>query len=91
MAEWLRSSPLNQQVDIEDLGSYHGADKLETQASNCQKNQYQLQLGIKCGPSIHFDHPEESDEVDPTMARKLNVCNFNFNNESFRHIREIAL
>ena len=86
MAEWLRSPPLNQQIDIEDLGSYYGADKLETQASNCRKNQYQLQLGIKCGPKMHIDHLEKGDEVDPTMARKVIVCNFNFNSESFRSL-----
>jgi hypothetical protein len=30
VAEWLRSPPLDQHVDIEDLGSNHGADKLES-------------------------------------------------------------
>ena len=70
MAEWLRLSPLNQQVDIEDLGSYHGQTS-STQASNCRSNEYQLQLWIKCGPKIHFDHLEEGDVVDPTIARTI--------------------
>src|SRR5208282_4623130 len=31
----------------------------------------------KSGPKIHFDHLEGVDEVDPTMARKINMCNCN--------------
>ena len=53
MAEWLRLPPLEQQVDIEDLGSYHG--------------------GRQARLRLHFDHLEEGDEVDSTMARK-NKC-----------------
>ena len=84
MAEWLGSSPLDQQVDIDDLGSYHGHTS-STQDSNCRSNEYQLQLWIKSGPKIHFDHLEEGDEVDPTMTcknKKISVCYFNFNSES---------
>ena len=40
---------------------------------------WQVPLGLKSGPKIHFDHLEGVDEVDPTMARKINMCNFNFN------------
>ena len=40
-------------------------------------NEYQLRQGLKSGPKIHFDHLEGVDEVDPTMARKINMCNFN--------------
>ena len=37
------------------------------------------------GPKIHFDHLEGGDEVDPTMARKIYVCNFNFNFDDIVH------
>ena len=30
VAEWLRLPPLDQQVEIEDLGSHHGVDKLNS-------------------------------------------------------------
>ena len=72
MVEWLRSPPLDQQVDIEDLGSYHGADKLDS-GFQLSVNEYQRRLGLKSWPKTHFDHLKEGDEVDPTMAR-TNKC-----------------
>jgi len=42
VAEWLRSPPLDQQVDIEDLGSYNGADKLDSHSK------------LKCSKVEHF-------------------------------------
>ena len=78
MAEWLRSPPLDQQVDLEGLGSNPWAGKLDS-GFQLSANKYQLWLGLKSGPKIHFDHLEGSGEVDPTMARKINLCNFNFN------------
>ena len=82
MAEWLRSPPLDQQVDLEGLGSIPGAGKLDSgfQLSVKMSTSFgQLRLGLKSGPKIHFHHLEGVDEVDPTMARKINICNFNFN------------
>ena len=68
VAEWLRSPPLDQQVDLEGLGSNPGAGKLDS-GFQLSVNEYQLRLGLKSGPKIHFDHLEGGDAVDPTMAR----------------------
>jgi hypothetical protein len=59
------SPPLDQQVDLEGLSSNPWAGKLD---SGFQL----LRLGLK------FDHLEGGDEVDPTMARKIYLCDFNF-------------
>jgi len=32
-------------------------------------NEYQLRLELKSGPTIHFDHLEGGDEIDPTISR----------------------
>ena len=79
VAEWLRSPPRDQLVDLEGLGSNPGADKLDSGFQLSEKNEYQLRLGLKSGPKIHFDHLEGGDEVGPTMVRKINLCNFNCN------------
>jgi hypothetical protein len=71
VAEWFRSPPLYQQVDLEGLGSNPGAGKLDSG--------YQLSVkGVptSAGPKIHFDHLEGGDAVDLTMARKISLCNF---------------
>ena len=83
VAEWLKSPPRYQQVDLEGLGSNPGAGKLDL-GFQLSVNEYQLRLGLKSGSKIHFDHLEGVDEVDPKMARKINLFNFNFNSMPFR-------
>ena len=68
MAECLRSPPLDQQADLEGLGSIPGAGKLES-GFQLSINEYQLQLELKSRPQIHFDHLEGGDEVVWIKAR----------------------
>ena len=72
MAEWLRSPPLDQQVYIEDLGSYHGADKLDS-GFQLSVKLVPTSAGDKVRSKIHFDHLEEGDEVDPTMDATIKL------------------
>ena len=77
VAEWLRSPPLNQQVDLEGLGSIAGHASL-TQTSISRYNEYQLRLRLKYRPKIHIYHFDGGDEIDPTMACKISLCLFTF-------------
>ena len=64
MAEWLGSPTLDQQVDLEGLGSNPGAGKLDS--------------GFQLSVNEHQLHLEGGDEVDLTMASKINLYNFRF-------------
>jgi len=69
--------PLDQLVDLEGLDSNAGSGKLNNAGFQLSLNEYQHRLDLKFGPKIHIDHLEGGDEFDTTMARKMNMCNFN--------------
>ena len=66
---------MNQQVNLRGLGSNPGADKLDSGFQLSVKLVPALSgVNVHC-PGLRFTliHLEGGDEVDPTMARKINL------------------